>query len=405
MPLRPDELAQALSAGRPGSTAHHSWVRVDMHDYRLESGPLRLRRIGRGSTASTTCWTPAGRAPSCCCPRPGPAARRSPATAAVPRPAVRRRPGRGDRGTGATGHHRRLSLRPAAGRLRRERIHRPLAGPRGGPLVRAARAARGSAAGAAGRRGAGGSGAQPVQAPGELYQEAGRHREGWVSPVAETRCTEPAPTRADGGGPRPADSEHTHDSLFRNAYSLMLNTGVSAVLGLGFWLVAARYYSEEAVGQGSAAIAAMRLLASITAMTMIGRRRALRPARGAGHRPAGLAARTRAVRWSWRWPRVVFLLTLDALGAVVRAPGTPISGGGVRRGVRRLGAAHPPGRGADRAAQGGVGAGRQRRVLGRQAGCCWSCSPARCPSSASSCPGPRRSPSPCCRWAGWSSAG
>ncbi|MEV4916064.1 lipopolysaccharide biosynthesis protein [Streptomyces tirandamycinicus] len=59
-------------------------------------------------------------------------------------------------------------------------------------------------------------------------------------------------------------------SLFRNAYALMLSTGVSAALGLGFWLVAARYFTEEAVGQGSAAIAAMRLLASITATTMIG---------------------------------------------------------------------------------------------------------------------------------------
>jgi O-antigen/teichoic acid export membrane protein len=50
----------------------------------------------------------------------------------------------------------------------------------------------------------------------------------------------------------------------------MLSTGVSAALGLGFWLVAARHYSQEAVGQGSAAIAAMRLLASLTATTMIG---------------------------------------------------------------------------------------------------------------------------------------
>ncbi|MFG2723382.1 lipopolysaccharide biosynthesis protein [Streptomyces sp. NPDC048416] len=58
--------------------------------------------------------------------------------------------------------------------------------------------------------------------------------------------------------------------MFRNAYALMLSTAVSAALGLGFWLVAARYYSEEAVGHGSAAIAAMKLLASLTATTMIG---------------------------------------------------------------------------------------------------------------------------------------
>ncbi|MBY8884607.1 lipopolysaccharide biosynthesis protein [Streptomyces sp. PTM05] len=60
------------------------------------------------------------------------------------------------------------------------------------------------------------------------------------------------------------------DPLLRNAYALMLNTGVSAVLGLGYWLVAARYYSPEAVGQGSAAIAAMKFLAGITAVTLTG---------------------------------------------------------------------------------------------------------------------------------------
>ncbi|MEU9500764.1 lipopolysaccharide biosynthesis protein [Streptomyces sp. NPDC048196] len=58
--------------------------------------------------------------------------------------------------------------------------------------------------------------------------------------------------------------------LFRNAYALMLNTGVSGLLGLGFWLVAARYYTESAVGQGSAAIAAMKLLAGLTAVTLTG---------------------------------------------------------------------------------------------------------------------------------------
>ncbi|MFG2329309.1 lipopolysaccharide biosynthesis protein [Streptomyces sp. NPDC048604] len=77
---------------------------------------------------------------------------------------------------------------------------------------------------------------------------------------------------APAAGPHEAAEppEDPGNSLFRNAYALMLSTGVSAALGLGFWLVAARYYSEEAVGQGSAAIAAQRLLASITATTMIG---------------------------------------------------------------------------------------------------------------------------------------
>ncbi|MFE9769027.1 lipopolysaccharide biosynthesis protein [Streptomyces sp. NPDC005808] len=60
------------------------------------------------------------------------------------------------------------------------------------------------------------------------------------------------------------------NQLFRNAYALMLNTGISAVLGLGYWLIAARYYTETAVGQGSAAIAAMKLLAGLTAVTLTG---------------------------------------------------------------------------------------------------------------------------------------
>ncbi|MEU6219755.1 lipopolysaccharide biosynthesis protein [Streptomyces sp. NPDC047022] len=73
------------------------------------------------------------------------------------------------------------------------------------------------------------------------------------------------PGRGAGAGGTGGGSQ-----LFRNAYALMLNTGISAVLGLGYWLVAARYYSDSAVGQGSAAIAAMKLLAGLTAVTLTG---------------------------------------------------------------------------------------------------------------------------------------
>ncbi|MET9672479.1 DegT/DnrJ/EryC1/StrS family aminotransferase [Streptomyces sp. NPDC006482] len=43
MPLRAEELARALPAA-PALAPFHSWVRVDMHDYRLRPGPGRLRR-------------------------------------------------------------------------------------------------------------------------------------------------------------------------------------------------------------------------------------------------------------------------------------------------------------------------------------------------------------------------
>ncbi|MDQ0582764.1 DegT/DnrJ/EryC1/StrS family aminotransferase [Streptomyces rishiriensis] len=46
MPLRSAELARAVTVA-PDLTAHDSWVRVDMHDYRLRSGPLRAGRIAR----------------------------------------------------------------------------------------------------------------------------------------------------------------------------------------------------------------------------------------------------------------------------------------------------------------------------------------------------------------------
>ncbi|MFF4586654.1 lipopolysaccharide biosynthesis protein [Streptomyces sp. NPDC001388] len=136
----------------------------------------------------------------------------------------------------------------------------------------------------------------------------------------------PAPAAGrETNGPAPADARHGSDSLFRNAYFLMLSTGVSAVLGLGFWLVAARYYAEEAVGQGSAAIAAMRLLASITATTMIGA--VVRFVPRAGRATGSLVWRAYAAS------SVVvavaaagFLLTLDLWGASYAPLGTPAAG-------------------------------------------------------------------------------
>ncbi|MEV6117208.1 polysaccharide biosynthesis C-terminal domain-containing protein [Streptomyces sp. NPDC052109] len=105
--------------------------------------------------------------------------------------------------------------------------------------------------------------------------------------------------------------------LFRNAYALMLNTGISAVLGLGFWLAAARYYSESAVGQGSAAIAAMKFLAGLTAVTLTGALARFIPV--AGKRTGRLIFRT--YTGSSLLVAVaagVFLLTLDAWGPSYR---------------------------------------------------------------------------------------
>ncbi|MYT04822.1 polysaccharide biosynthesis C-terminal domain-containing protein, partial [Streptomyces sviceus] len=115
------------------------------------------------------------------------------------------------------------------------------------------------------------------------------------------------------------------NQLFRNAYALMLNTGISAVLGLGFWLAAARYYSESAVGQGSAAIAAMKLLAGLTAVTLTGALARFIPV--AGRATGRLIARTYAGSSVLvAIAAGVFLLTLDAWGPSYRFLHGPVNG-------------------------------------------------------------------------------
>lgn len=60
------------------------------------------------------------------------------------------------------------------------------------------------------------------------------------------------------------------DPLLRNAYALMVNTGVTGVLGAGYWLLAARYYDDADVGRGSATISAMMLLSGFAALNVTG---------------------------------------------------------------------------------------------------------------------------------------
>ncbi|GGZ06783.1 lipopolysaccharide biosynthesis protein [Streptomyces poonensis] len=110
--------------------------------------------------------------------------------------------------------------------------------------------------------------------------------------MSDTTTTAEAGTAATTGAPEERSGRRLRlpglgdgpggSQLFRNAYALMLNTGISAVLGLGFWLAAARYYSEASVGQGSAAIAAMKFIAGLAALTLTGALARFIPVAGAG---------------------------------------------------------------------------------------------------------------------------
>ena len=54
-----------------------------------------------------------------------------------------------------------------------------------------------------------------------------------------------------------------HRDLLDNAGSLLATTGLTSLLGFVFWTVAARMFSQQAVGYGSAAVAAFTLLGTI----------------------------------------------------------------------------------------------------------------------------------------------
>ncbi|MFE5715665.1 lipopolysaccharide biosynthesis protein [Streptomyces sp. NPDC056501] len=139
-------------------------------------------------------------------------------------------------------------------------------------------------------------------------------------PAAADSTAEAAVPEAKTGTQADGDS-----SMFRNAYALMLSTGVSAALGLGFWLVAARYYTEEAVGQGSAAIAAQRMLASLTATTLTGA--VVRYVPRAGRATGPLVVRLYLVSTAVVGVACgVFLLTLDWWGPSYAPLGTVSAG-------------------------------------------------------------------------------
>ncbi|MEA2592795.1 MAG: hypothetical protein QOD62_2626 [Actinomycetota bacterium] len=57
--------------------------------------------------------------------------------------------------------------------------------------------------------------------------------------------------------------EDWRDTLLRNGYALIINVGATSVLGLLYWVLAARLYSPAEVGVGNAAISLMQLLAGI----------------------------------------------------------------------------------------------------------------------------------------------
>jgi O-antigen/teichoic acid export membrane protein len=59
------------------------------------------------------------------------------------------------------------------------------------------------------------------------------------------------------------DGWRRHRDLLDNAGSLLATTGLTSLLGFGFWTVATREFSQQAVGYGSASVSAFTLLGTI----------------------------------------------------------------------------------------------------------------------------------------------
>lgn len=61
---------------------------------------------------------------------------------------------------------------------------------------------------------------------------------------------------------------HLYLPLYRNGYALVLSSAITSLLGMAYWILAARYYSAEVVGLNSAAISAMMFLAGISQLNL-----------------------------------------------------------------------------------------------------------------------------------------
>jgi len=79
----------------------------------------------------------------------------------------------------------------------------------------------------------------------------------------------PAAPLSEHGARLAALAAHLRVPLYRDGYALVLNSGLTAVLGLLYWLLAARSYKPHAVGVNTAAISAMMFLAGVAQLNLM----------------------------------------------------------------------------------------------------------------------------------------
>jgi O-antigen/teichoic acid export membrane protein len=81
----------------------------------------------------------------------------------------------------------------------------------------------------------------------------------------------PAPARGRWiTGIRSAASRQWSNPLARGGLALLINTGLTAILGFGYWLIAARLFSTYAIGVAGALVAATTLFAGLGQLNLSG---------------------------------------------------------------------------------------------------------------------------------------
>ena len=70
------------------------------------------------------------------------------------------------------------------------------------------------------------------------------------------------------GAPTLAGSAHPPRSLFRNGHALVASSATTSVLGVAFWVLAARNYSARDIGLNSAAISSMMFVAGVSQLNL-----------------------------------------------------------------------------------------------------------------------------------------
>ena len=81
-----------------------------------------------------------------------------------------------------------------------------------------------------------------------------------ASPAGLATATHLPPPVAVVGRVQAAQRRLRSDHLVRNSLYLMFSSGLQAVLGLAFWMIATRLYSVSAIGRGSSLIAAVGVI-------------------------------------------------------------------------------------------------------------------------------------------------